>query len=417
MPYFPSSIMPLTPKQNATGIFPVGNAITASEFNLLDEELQAIQTYLLGQGTVLPDFSKRVKNLTLETNQVALRQSVSNVVSGYCISGMRVRLPETSCTWLTKLPEPTDKEITVNSTNGFPSTGVISIINDVDQIQKGEDITWIRNSESGVTTVEWIKYNGKTSDTFLDCERGYMSTYPSTHSGYYTGNANATDIVNLRDHCPVIPLKTMKKICQRRINRPYVSNYFPLFGYNGTTEDMMRRLMFDGASFKFYPDNPYLEGMRKAFSAVEASAEGVLSYGIWREQWSYNSQNVLALEYAFLQSEDYSYSLQGMLTGLEAYAFINTALQYGNIFTSSMVQINWPENGIPVFNGRLDLSVGFAEWTYNNMPEGSDYMSPEAPRIVIYADGTVAGYLDKFGTFSDVAQSVIGYSAKMISGY
>jgi hypothetical protein len=476
MPYFPNSIMPLTPKQNSVGVFPIGNAIVATDFNLLDQELQAIQVYLLGQQGTLPDFSTRITDLINETNQIALRQSFANVLSGYCLSGMRIRLPEVSATWLTKLPSPTDKEITVNSTVGFPTEGVISIINDVDQIQKTEDDQWIRNSSTGVTTVEWIKYNGKTSNTFLECERGYMGTFPSTHSGYVVGNINATNVVNLRDHCPQNPLKTMDKLCQRRINRPYVSSSFPLFGYTGSIEDMTRSLIFDGTSFKLYPSNPYLPQMRKALGAVDIvetttvttttaggwqyvrecnthyhdndevyhyayhshycsyrrkyvpgtttivtipgnGGPGIYSYGIWREKWSYNSQNVLALEYAFLQSEDYDYASIGRLTGLEAYSFVSTAQQAGSILSSTYADINWPENGIPVFNGRMDLSVGFAEWTYNNLPYGADYMSPESPRIVIYADGTVAGYLDRAADFSDVAQSVIAYSAKMIPGY
>lgn len=469
MAYFPKSVMPLTPKQDSVGVFPVGNAIAAADFNLLDEELQAVQSYLLGQQSATPDFSSRVKNLIEETNQVALRQSFANVLSGHCLSGMRIRLPEVSCTWLTKLPSPTDKEITVNSTSGFPSSGVISIINDVDQIQKTEDNQWIRNSSTGVTTVEWIKYNGKTSDAFLECERGYMGTFPGTHSGYYPGNLNATNVVNLRDHCPVNPLKTMDKLCQRRINRPYVNSSFPLFGYTGSIEDITRTLIFDGTSFKFYPGNPYLEKVRASFGAIDIVATttvtttspgvwqyvrecfdygyynnqyqycitrrkyvpatttvvtvpgnggpGIYSYGIWREKWSYNSQNILSLEYAFLQSEDYSYAVVGKLTGLEAYSFVTTLVQSGAILYPTYADINWPENGIPVFNGRMDLSVGFSEWTYDNMPHGYDYMSPESPRIVIYADGTVAGYLDRASDFTDVAQSVISYSAKMIPGY
>ena len=475
MPYFPESVMPLSQKQNSVGAVPVGNAITSAEFNFIDEELQAVQKYLLGQGVSLVDFSKRVKDLTKETNQVALRQSFSNVLSGYCLSGMRVRFPETSSTWLTKNPAPNDREITVNTTRDFPSEGVISIINDVNQIQKAEDDTWISNVQTGVTTVEWIKYSGKTSDTFTGCLRGYMGTYPGTHSGYYVGNTNPTSAVNLRDHCPITPLKTVDRICQRRMNRPYVSGSFPLFGFTGTIEDITRMVMLDGTSFKLYPTNPYLETMRKAFSAISpvnipavpggwkyvtdcskqhwsewqtwwegnlynyfhhhhhcayykqytpavpaqvtTMTPGVISYGIWREKWIYDSQNVLVLEYAFLQSDDYNHFVQGQLTGIEAYNFVQTALQYGAIQTSTYTSTEWPENGIPVFNGRLDISIGFSEWTYDNMPPQDDYMSPEAPKIILYADGTVAGYLDKFDTFSDVAQSVIGYSTKMIPGY
>jgi len=476
MAYFPERVMPLTPKQNSVTTTPRGTPIDADDFNLLDQEVKAIQEYLLGQGSV-PEFSKRVTDLVKEMNQVAYRSSLSNVTSGYCLSGMRLRFPETSCTWLTKLPAPTDREISVNSTKEFPSQGVLSIINDVNQLVSVDE-TWSRTVSTGLSTVEWVTYDGKTADTFLNCDRGYMGTYAGTHGGYYAGNVNPTSAMNLRDHCPIIPVQTIDKICQRRMSRPYVSSMFPLFDFSGSIDDITRRVMLEGPSKIFYPNNPYLEPMRLAFHGTEepdtpvtttdpptssipvwlqrirtiidaynhpfldklwewwygryssgqapAPTTGVpvtipedgvtVSYGIWKEVWGYNADNVVAFKYAYVESEDATARSNSKLTGVEAYDLVTLAGQYACVISNSYDKIDWPEDGIPVFNGRLDVSLSLAAWT-NNLTPPSKFISPEAPRAILLADGTALGYLDSSNTFETTAQSVIGYSIKMLPGY
>jgi hypothetical protein len=440
MPYFPDSVMPLSPKQNAVGALRRGNAILAAEFNLIDEEVQAIEQYLLGQKNGVGNFSERIKAVVSSLNAVALRGSISNVISGYCLTGMRLRFPETATTWLTKYPSPTDREIKVNTTRDFPSSGVISIINDVSQLVFNEkESTVTRTSDTGTTSVEWITYDGKTSDSLLNCTRGYMGTYAGTHAGYYPGSVNSTVLTNLSDHCPVTPLKTQQNLCQRRINRPYAKRLFPLFGFSGVLDDLTRQVMLDGPSFRLYPSNPYLQQMRTAFGAVTPTTDqvptttwgytvepwvrtpyspavpltvtdGIISYGIWKERWAYDKDMVLTLLYAFLQSEDFSYASAGRLTGVEAYDFMDLALANGSISTTDYKSIDWPEKGIPVFSGMLDIRTEFTEWT-------NTYTTPESPRVVLMADGTVVGYLTPIDNLLDVAQAVIGYSIKLMPGY
>ena len=441
MPYFPNTVMPLTPKQDAVGLYSLTNPIRAKEFNLIDEEVQAIEQFLLGQGNVpSADFSNRVKILVGVMNGLALRGSVSNVISGYCLTGMRIRLPEVTTSWLTKSPGATDKEIKVYSTRDFPSSGVISIINDVSQFKFDTKTSTIsRASEEGTTSIEWISYNGKTSDSFLNCTRGYMNTYVSSHTGYYPGSTNVQVATNLSDHCPVIPLTTIQKICQRRINRPYVGNTFPLFGISGTKDDIIRQLMFDGSSYRLYPTNQYLAQMRTIIGATTPTTtqipattwgyttetwqrkpfvpavpvtitDGIVTYGIWNEKWAYDAQKVLTLQYAFLKSQDFSYAEQCMLTAAEAYDFYTMAENNSAIAPYTYQSIDWPETGIPVFSGRLDVSMSFAEWT-------NKVSTPESSRLVLLADGTVLGYLSTQDNLNDVTQSVVEYSATLIPGY
>jgi hypothetical protein len=115
--------------------------------------------------------------------------------------------------------------------------------------------------------------------------------------------------------------------------------------------------------------------------------------------------SVPTLQYGYLQSADGAHASAGILTGQEAFSVFQDAQGAGLVPT---VERNFPEDGIPVFMGRVAVSHSFAVWT-NNLDVPDSYISPETAKIVQLADGTLVGYLDGKNTMRTIGQSVVAY--------
>jgi hypothetical protein len=276
MPYFPEELMPLTKKRNSPGVHP-GLPLLAKEYNKHDEEIRAIEEFLLGLTTDELAVNDRVINLVGRVNRMLLR-TPALVMSGHAISGTQMRFPRTNIAFLprdsqneTIGPAFSDTTIKVDSTEGFPAEGVITILNDVTEDSHGD--------ESGPSNVEWIKYRGKTSTAFLNCERGHDGSTIGSHSLWQKPQENG---------CPMTPLATVRPICPPSIViRPYV---FDLFGLEGDIEEIENDIAQLGPTIalpEYHPDYAaFREGMgsvtpdpvvAEEFGATPASSATALS--------------------------------------------------------------------------------------------------------------------------------------------
>jgi hypothetical protein len=111
--------------------------------------------------------------------------------SGYVLNGLRLVFPQAAhFAYLSSPPGAGDAAISVDSTVGFPTTGTISILNDVDQSAGGSE-----------TMVEWISYSGLTATSFQNCQRGFLGTTAGSHSGTIFLPPVGTSKHNLKDLC------------------------------------------------------------------------------------------------------------------------------------------------------------------------------------------------------------------------
>jgi hypothetical protein len=254
MPYFPDELMPLTPKRDAAGSHP-GNPVTAARYNRHDEELRAIEEFILGSAGQ-KEINQRIEDLVRRTNSLLLR-GPALVLSGKAVSGTQMRFPRTEVAFLAVgqdgkpvPPARSDATIRVDSTEAFPEEGVISILND---ITEGS----YEDSAGRPTNVEWIRYRGKTSTSFLNCERGLDFSTIGDHALIHSSRLAS---------CPETPLATVRPICPPSIViRPYV---FDLFGLEGDPEDIENDLAAIGPSIEAQVDHPDYDAFREAMGAV-----------------------------------------------------------------------------------------------------------------------------------------------------
>jgi len=181
--------MPTIAKKDASNV----GSITAEDYKILSDEIIAIETFLGTNSKKASDTdTTNILNNVLDSSNIipvtnmlvdqinTFTTSGISTSSGSVHSGQRIIFPETSsATFLTKAPEPKDKAIKVSSTIGFPDSGIITILNDFDTNQQ-------------ITPIEWIKYSGKTSTEFLNCERGYLGTTIGSHNGAISTNAQVS---------------------------------------------------------------------------------------------------------------------------------------------------------------------------------------------------------------------------------
>ena len=210
MSFFPSRIMPLTVKQDASGSSGVSGAvISAFDFNVHDQEIVAIETYLglNGSNNSSPGISGNsqpaqpsgasgasalISSLVIMTDQLnAFSQFGMQTSSGYVLNGLRLVFPPAAhFAYLSSPPGASDATVSVDSTIGFPTTGTISILNDVDQSAGGSE-----------TMVEWISYSGLTATAFQNCQRGFLGTTAGSHSGTIFLPPVGTSTKNANDLC------------------------------------------------------------------------------------------------------------------------------------------------------------------------------------------------------------------------
>lgn len=350
MAFFPESIMPNIRKKNAS---PVVGTILAESFNLHTDEIIAIERFLglsaadeadvndLLDGHVDPANIIGILKLLVETMNIVSEGVLQT--SGHVHHGQRMIFPEgATTTFLKTAPAPTDHIITVFSTLGFPDSGIITILNDIDlPVTTGSD----------KTTVEIIKYSGKTGTRFLNCERGIDRTTIGPHSaGFIPVNSSSTGSTNLADQCNIIPINL--KLCNRRYPgwRFKTQLFFPAFDLVGTFVEIVRDIRRDPLAFSLTSQR-----LGTSYDAIlnAATVAGILADAPDGSQ--------------ILKSADTTYSAVNQLTWLEAIDFVGTLITAEVILTLSQ-PATWKVGGtpfIPVFQGRMAVQHSIAALTMN----------------------------------------------------
>jgi len=415
--------MPLTPKQTPMNADPTSNRIriTAEQYNMHDEEILALEQFIgtydktghLRTGItgatdlntvagVIGDLARLVEQI----NMICVDGITTS--SGYAQCGQVITFPENATvTYLLNNPSKTDSSIDVSSTAGFPKKGVLSIINDVQQGIPNSDGTWSSTTPLGTSNVEWIRYDGKTPKTFLNCQRGYLGTTIGTHTGAIeTFEELKTGDINLQDQCMEIP-SLESKICQYRYQgwRNTFMYSCPIIGLYGTQEYIEDYVRLQPSAIRIMP------GTQAASTFIAVASQlnilGTRSDGT-----------------VYLLSADGNYRSLEQLSPSEAYSWVQSAIK------SSIVQLKkkpsdliWPDGSIPVFSGKLGIQFAIA--ALNGTQEaGADSENSfwEGPFLFtaacssLGADGTVYCFLNDLrdGPYPQSLDSIIHYETTLI---
>lgn len=350
MAFFPKSIMPNISKKNAGSI--VGT-ILAEGFNLHTDEIIAIEQFLGLEAATEADVNALLGGRVDPQNIIGILRLLSETTnlfsegvlatSGQVHNGQRMIFPEgATTTFLQKPPATSDKIISVISTIGFPDSGVISILNDIDVPVAGRESS---------TTVEIIRYGSKSSTEFTNCERGIDGTTKGPHSGSFLPlNTASPGASNLLDQCRTLPMGL--KICNRRYPgwRFRVRFFFPAFGLVGTYVEVVRAIRRDPLAFSL---SQAALGVNFDEIVAVADDQGILATG---------TGGIL-----ILRSMDSEKLALSELTWAEASGFVDALIE-----ASIVVQLNQPANWkvgptpfIPVFQGRMDVQHSVAAVSLN----------------------------------------------------
>lgn len=466
MAYFPKALMPLTSKADFSGSsgFSGSNLISAADYNKHDQELLAIEQFLGVNGgfprlglnkDVARDDGQPVsggaaaggagspeqallaanggQNLL---NQIAKLTDQLNVFvdggiassSGSTQTGGRIIFPEDSffC-YLTGVPSAGDTTIAVNSTAGFPSSGVISILNDVQQaVVPGAVSTTTPPSSKknppppptrgpilervagGLSNVEWIQYSGKNSTQFLNCQRGYLGTYAGPHAGAFEQvSVTGTTSNNLQNFC--INLSFGTTVCQRqnpawRFRTIYS---FPLFNVTGTLSQVTTAIRLGASQFRIFPtfnQSDYNQAVANARYVGATLGGGSIA--------EFTSKGAL-----FLKSLTRT---DGKLTQTEASRFVQAGLSNGitSIGGASAAIIHvtkGPGNfgvaglGIPVFCGRMAVDYAVGDVTR------ADASTMSAIQLIQTADGRAIATILKSTKRDETLQGVVNYQTYIVA--
>lgn len=410
--FFPRRLMPLTPKKNAPDSSE--GTVDANDFNRIDEETRAIQANL--GGAVLPpgpvyeaqvdpnSASNADEGMLLNTDSAGnvlsliarLIDKANNfasrgilVSSGYANSGQRIIFPEEArATFLTYLPLKSDSTITVSSTDGFPDSGIISILNDATPaFLNGAAIAEYK--AGGATNVEWIRYSSKSSTQFMGCQRGYHGTTVGPHQGYFGTLDQSSDVSrNLGDHC--VPLPDEVVYCSRRYPawRSKRSYFYPALNIKGSLVEMTRR--FRLLAGKMTLSAQFLGAAQLALVKTQATTLGILQT---RTDGS-----------LFLQSATPAYAAVQQLSWSEASAIMTALLAAGYAsMVSGENDLVVPQLAIPVFAGKMGVQ---------NYVAGSAIMSQNSVMVVQTADARL--YLASLPTMT-LAEGVAGYETMFVA--
>ena len=412
--------MPLTPKDNSpssSGTVSSNVRIDASSYNLHDEEIRAIEEYLGAKNpsSILgipkqtnadrgstdgsstgQDFNSgllgTVKDLTSNLNSFVADSIQTS--SGIISSGTQMIFPEdTTMTYLSSSPGPNDNTISVASTAGFPDSGIISILNDVEQAIFNESTRgWDRANADGITTVEWIKYSGKSSTSFLNCQRSFMGTLAGSHGGN-VGVSRQTindEVKNIRDMQTFIPtgpiLFNRRNMAWR--NRSYYR--LPILSLTGTLGSLEYSIRTRAGNFSV-SQGYAADQLQKFINA--ANSNGIL--GI-RSSGTY-----------YLKSANPSYAATGSLTSTEANGFLTSCLGLSLAFIETSPDgFDWPQTSVPVFLGRVGLTTGFAS--------GNTTIRSDGIFVIQGADGVLWGFFDEERSAEYAASSSLWYRMVII---
>lgn len=371
MAYFPKAIMIDVEKADAPGFSGSSNSILAEDYYVLADEIMAIEKFLgINQATQADRANFLNSNPAAQNVLSVLSQLVADVnslsgngiltSSGYVHDQQRAIFPEGAwATFLASVPAPDDVSIGVFSTVGFPGSGVISILNDLNV-----SLTPIGISGTG-TNVEWIRYNGTTPTQFLNCQRGYRGTTAGSHVGSYRMRQTNSSNLNMEDQClfspaiqgnpilqlwPAIATAGASVLCEFRYPTwRFNSEYsIPKTGLSGSLVEIAKQIADNPASIPLIDNN-----MIKA-----ASICGILSYD--------NDGRTI------LKSADPAYSSIGQLAWSEAACFLANLQAFG-LVTLVSGPSDWIVGGsplIPVFAGTLSFSYSLNALTIDPAAQG-----------------------------------------------
>lgn len=417
--------MPLTPKEDSPTASDLSSnvRITSEDYNLHDEEIVAIEQYIgttggfrgLGLGrTELPElktFQRSASEIFGDArfldvsggnvfNIVAqLVDIVNNVtefrgqgsISGYVHSGQRIILPEQAqATFLTATPNPSDTVINVQSTEGFPSSGVISILNDVQQATKTSG-QFRQTVAGGVSMVEWIRYSGKTGTQFINCERGYLNTARGPHSASFDSPRETNFNRNRKDFCVLLD-SIETQVCSRQFPAWRQRRRFriPFFGIQGFKRDLVIFIRRYGA---YFPLDAGKDPSTANIVIKVASDQGILTY---RDGTP------------FLQSQTLANRQKGLIGFAEAYDYIDALIDAGAA-TEEASKDNFVVGTVPVLMGRLGVNYALSAIT-----RVSTY-NIDAIQLVQTADARVYTFLVDYANRDRTLQAIANYNAYFVN--
>lgn len=427
MAYFPNRLMPLTSKEDS----PLKESldsnvrITAERYNLHDQEIRAIEEFLgvnggfqgLGVGgKELPDLktfeSTAAQNfgdapfVDLSSGDIMnvlaqLVDVVNNMTdyrgqgssSGYLHSGQRIVFPEQAhAAFLSAIPDPQDKTISVSSTDGFPRQGIITILNDVKQASKlrnrGDFFQTVRG---GMTTVEWIRYTDKTNTKFLNCERGYLGTTAGSHSGTIVQPRETRFNRNRRDFCVLLDGVEIE-VCSREFpawqdRRRFRVPFFNIQGFRRDIRNFLRR---------YGPRFPLTSTQDP--SAAQAVVEIADDLGL-----------LTSVDGTpFLLSKFQSFRQKGLLRWGEAASFYS-ALDDAGLVTEVTAPEDFSVGQVPVFMGRMSVNHALSAVTRVTI------YNIDAIQIIQTADGRVFTFIADLANRDRTLQAISNYQAYFIS--
>lgn len=235
----------------------------------------------------------------------------------------------------------TDGVVNVISTTGFPDSGVLTIVADID-------------CGSEVPTVEYIRYAAKSENSFTGCRRGWLGTIPVSVSvdDQAVADNNAHDDCLLAQFQAVgnnggIPGQTVaKSVCKNRwpaldsnllVTRDILT--LPV-GLSGTRPDLVLGLMSEPSKYPLEPDSVDMDALRTI-----ADGLGILQVVA--------GANVLV-------SADATARTYGRLTGLEASSFVEAAIAAGKTTTTTVDTLVVGKDPQPVFCGQMSIQYSLA---------------------------------------------------------
>ena len=367
MSYFRKSILPASDKKNVAGSPLAPGVMLAEDYNEHNDELIAIETFL-GTGIPTDDQAEATAALSpLAENVLGMSDYLANgynrlvgrtvcCSSGAIHSGRRITFPYNAQVAFLMQPLGTDSKIvTVSSTDGFPTIGVISILNDVP-------------TANAQNTVEWISYNGKTDTQFLNCQRGAFGTSIGNHGGPIA----TPNRLNL-EACQL--LRTFTTACDFMYPAWSARGLYSFveFGLEDDLVQIKRSIRLNPGSYVL---TPAVLGAQYDAILGAADAVGILS--------ATSSGDPI------LKSADPAYVALDELSWPEASAFAQILVTAG-VIKLLRTGSDWDVGNspsIPVFVGRMGVAYSIAAVTLSPLSV-SNRTFLQAPTISQSANGTV----------------------------
>lgn len=186
MAFFPVTKMPKTiRREGQTEVDNSPSIFNARDYNIHHRELLAIEDYLVGNGISSNSgiYNKLVQIITDFRNLTH-----NGLITQHCgtiKSGDRVPVPSNLATTVTdgSALSTGTTTITVASTAGFPSKGLITKFNAITAATTGSPEFKNYSFGASVSNHEIIRYTGKTDTTFTGCTRAVGGTAQAVASG------------------------------------------------------------------------------------------------------------------------------------------------------------------------------------------------------------------------------------------